>query len=174
MDNFLGEIRLCGFNFAPLGWLFCDGSLLAIASNTALFSILGTTYGGDGKSNFALPDLRGRAPLNFSQGVGLTDRVLGERGGEENVVLTTNQIPPHNHVLNAYNGAGDAYSPAGVLIAMPQDGASGNLFPAFSTTANTQLNPTAVAGTGVVHENMPPYLCLNFIIATQGIFPARG
>ena len=160
MDPLLGMIVLFAGNFAPRGWAFCNGQLLSIAQNTALFSILGTTYGGDGRTTFALPDLRGRVPLHAgaSTGPGLSHRELGERGGSESVALTGAQLPPHQHTLQAAPEAnGD---PAGGILAAATDEKRGQTV-------------TGVAGGGQPHDNMQPYLGLNYIIALQGIFPSR-
>jgi microcystin-dependent protein len=173
---FIGQITLFAGNFAPRGYRFCDGSLLAISQNTALFSILGTTYGGNGQTNFALPDLRGRVPIHAGVGPGLSSYVLGEKAGVEQVTLLSTQIPSHVHGagVNASTGASNTVSPGGAVLAVSAQGnayATGNpTLSAMSTSAATVLN----AGGNQPHSNMQPYLALNFIIATQGIFPARN
>lgn len=167
-DPFLGEITLFGGNFAPRGWAFCDGSLLSIASNTALFALIGTIYGGDGRTTFALPDLRGRAPIHMGHGPGLTDRSQGENGGTEQNILTVGQMPSHGHALNSKEEA-NSDTPVGTFIA----GSGSN---SFGTTADKQMSPTAVgaAGGNQPINNMQPYLAVNYIIALQGIFPSRN
>lgn len=174
-DAYLGEIRLCGFTFAPRGWAFCDGSLLPINQNQALFALLGTFYGGDGRVTFALPDLRGRIPIGQGSGPGGGARVIGERGGVEQMTLSQPQLPAHRHAVNVFNGPGNAYGPAGHFIAEPNNPGTGSILPAFANFLTTQLNPISVdAGVGnQAHENRPPLLCLNFIIAIQGVFPSR-
>ena len=178
-EPFIGEIIMFAGNFAPRGWAFCNGQLLSIAQNTALFSILGTTYGGNGQTTFALPDLRGRVPLhsgNDSQGPGLSSYALGEQTGTESVTLLTTQMPAHTHVLAANTAAGTATEPAGNYIAGVADANSGGLFPAFEATTNTTMGPLAIspAGGSQPHGNIQPILALNFIIATEGIFPSRN
>lgn len=175
-EPFIGEIRMVGFNFAPRGWAFCNGQILSIAQNTALFSLLGTTYGGNGQTTFALPDLRGRIPMHWGQGAGLTPRVLGEVSGSENVTLLTTQIPAHTHLLNASSADADALSPGGNFNAVTNDPSTLNSMNTYKSTANTQMNPGAVGATGgsQPHENMQPYLCVSFIIALEGIFPSRN
>lgn len=175
-DQFVAEIRLFTGNFAPKGWAFCDGQILPISQNTALFSLLGTTYGGDGKSNFALPNLQGSAPLHAGQGPGLTLRSLGETGGEQVVTLLESQMPSHTHDARCYNGPGDLNTPAGTSWAESYTGKSPINMYASTSASNVSMNPFALSVTGgnLPHNNMPPYLVLNFIIALQGIFPARG
>jgi microcystin-dependent protein len=173
-DAFVGEIRIFGGNFAPKGWAFCDGQLLPTFQNSALFSLLGTTYGGNGTTNFALPDLQGRAPLHAGQGPGLTQRVLGETGGQTTVTLTPAQMPVHNHVAKASGGQATQNSPAGNVWAVGV-GRRGQLFYASAPGTGPAMSAAALdpAGGGQPHNNMPPYLALNFIIALQGIFPPR-
>lgn len=172
MEPFLGMIALFGFDFAPKGWAFCDGRLLSIAQNNALFALIGTTYGGDGVTTFALPDLRGRVPLGFGQGPGLTNRVMGEVAGEEHVTLLSTEMPMHTHLMMAYNDAGNVSSPQGALLA-----SSGGTDPEYRTSgALTAMAPQAIGTSGgnQPHDNMPPYLGMNYCIALQGIFPSRG
>jgi microcystin-dependent protein len=169
-DPFVAEIRIFPFNFAPKGWAFCDGQLLPISQNTALFSLLGTTYGGNGKSNFALPDLQGNAPMHPGQGPGLSLHDLGETGGSETVTLLQSEIPVHSHAVNASAADGTTGSPHGQLVAK---GVGVNM---YTTSFNaTALNPNAVGPVGgdQPHNNMQPYLTLNFNIALQGVFPPR-
>lgn len=170
-DPFVAEIRIFPFNFAPKGWAFCDGQLLPLSQNTALFSLLGTTYGGDGKSTFALPDLQGRAPMHPGQGPGLSLHDLGETGGSETVTLLESEMPAHSHGVNASLSDAIERIPTGQLfatgIAIGQYAAPGAL---------VQLNPNATtpAGGDQPHNNMQPYLTFNFNIALQGVFPPRG
>ncbi len=169
MDPFIAEIVMFGGNFAPRGWAFCDGQLLPIAQNTALFSLIGTFYGGDGRTTFALPDLRGRVPVHPGHGPGLTSRTLGERGGTETETLTANQIPPHSHLLRANSGRADSTDPSNATIAKANE----DTYNENNTDVNMK-GDTANAGGGQAHNNMQPYLCVNFIIALQGVFPSRS
>lgn len=174
-DPFVGEIRAVGFNFAPRGWAFCNGQLIPISQNTALFSLLGTFYGGDGKSTFALPNLRGSFCVGTGQGPGLSDVVTGEQGGTHAVALLASEIPNHSHVANAVAGPGDQVSPQSTVWAEAHYGRA--LDRQYSTSAPSVTmapNALAPAGGGQPHNNMSPYLTLNFIIAMQGIFPARS
>ncbi len=174
-EPFLGEIRMFGGNFAPRGWALCNGQLLSISQNAALFSLLGTTYGGNGQTNFALPNLQGRVPMHWGQGPGLSPRALGESSGSESVTLLTNQMPAHNHTLSANNNQGDTFSPGGAVSASAVDSSQQPLN-IYSSTANATMAPTAIglAGGGQPHANMQPYQCVSFIIALQGIFPSRN
>ncbi|HEX5727117.1 MAG TPA: tail fiber protein [Longimicrobiaceae bacterium] len=172
-DQFLAEIRIFPFNFPPTGWAFCDGQLMPISQNTALFALLGTTYGGDGKSTFALPDMQGNAPMQPGQGQGLSLRDLGEMSGVESITLLQSEIPVHTHSLHA-----DTLDPADLNIPSPVRCLA-------QSTAVFAYQPQAVnlglmafqalppAGGGLPHNNMQPYLTLNFCIALQGIFPQR-
>jgi len=165
-EPFLGEIDLVAFNFAPVGWAQCDGQLLSIAQNTALFALIGTTYGGDGVQTFALPDLRGRRAISSSG-----THNLGDLAGEEIVTLTIGQIPAHSHTFMANSAPGGARGPGTNLWA------SASQVNLYSTgTALTTLAPQAIglSGGGSPHDNMSPYLVLNYIIALQGIFPSRN
>jgi microcystin-dependent protein len=170
MDPFVAEIRIFAGNFAPQGWALCDGRLLPIQQNTTLFQLIGTTYGGDGISNFALPDLRGCSPMHQGQGPGLSHRDLGEHGGEEIVTLDLSQIPGHTHQMTASNGA-SAHTPKdnrlGESASAKIYGPPGNLVP----MAAVAVSPT---GASQPHNNRQPYLVLNFIIALQGLFPSRS
>lgn len=169
----IGEIRLFAGNFPPRNWAFCNGQLLSIAQNTALFSILGTTYGGDGRTTFALPDLRSRVPIHAGQGPGLSNYNLGQTGGAENVTLTQNQLPAHNHGVNAVAQGGNQASPAGNLPAVESTGTSLD----YSNAAATgQMSPGMIANTGGGQpvSVVQPYQCLNYIIALFGIFPSRN
>ncbi|HEV3041408.1 MAG TPA: tail fiber protein [Candidatus Angelobacter sp.] len=175
MSNpFLAEIRIFTGNFAPKGWALCDGQLMSISQNTALFSLLGTTYGGDGKSNFALPNLQGCAPMQAGQGPGLSLRDLGETSGEQTVTLLQTEMPAHSHGVLATSGSSQA-SPVSNAWASGQKG-FGNVYAASNPSTNVQMNPfgTSIAGGNLPHNNMPPFLGLTFIIALQGVFPARS
>ncbi|HEX7654929.1 MAG TPA: tail fiber protein [Verrucomicrobiae bacterium] len=175
-DQFVGEIRIVPFNFAPTGWAFCNGQLLPISQNTALFSLLGTFYGGDGKSNFALPNLQGAAPIDQGQGPGLSDYILGQTGGASSVTLISSEMPVHNHVLNAQLAGGDVNTPAANTWAKPHLGKTGiNLYNnAAGTSTTMSAQAMSLSGGSQPHNNLMPYLTLNFIIALQGIFPSRG
>ena len=174
-EPYIGQIIMFAGDFAPKGWQFCQGQLLSIAQNSALFSILGTTYGGDGRTTFALPDLRGRVPIQPGQGPGLSAYGLGQAAGQENVTLLIPNIPAHNHTLTAHNGQGDSASPEGALPAMVVDPNTQQALTAFSTTPNTTMASASVslAGGSQPHTNVQPYLCINFIIAIEGIYPSR-
>ena len=167
--GFIGEIRMFAGNFAPRGWILCQGQLLAISSNTALFSILGTTYGGNGTSTFALPDLRSRVPVGVGQGPGLSDIVLGEVAGSETITLSAGQIPAHTHTVQmpASTGAQTSNRPTGAYQA------SGN---AYSSVADTTMAAATSASSGgnQAHSNLPPYLGMNYILCVEGIFPSRN
>lgn len=167
-DPYLGEIMMFGGNFAPQGWALCNGQLMAISQNPALFQVLGATYGGDGVTTFALPDLRGRAPIHAGQGPTLSNRVLGEQGGEEAHTLTLAEMPAHTHAVNAHSGDGTSPSPAGLLLARDPSGV-----PHYGSGADATLAPGAIgtAGNSQAHLNMQPYLVINFCISLQGVFP---
>lgn len=174
MDPFVAEIRIFPFNFPPKGWAFCDGQILPLSQNTALFSLLGTTYGGDGKSNFALPNLQGSAPMHPGQGPGLSLHDLGETGGSETVSLLQSEIPGHTHQMfvssqlaseNQVNAGG-----AGQLFAM---GDGVNMYGPATSLVTMSDNALAPAGGDQPHNNMQPYLTLNFCIALQGVYPPR-
>jgi microcystin-dependent protein len=173
-DPFIGEIKMVGFNFAPYGWAFCNGQVIPIQQNTALYSLLGTTYGGDGKTNFALPNLQGRAPLHFGSGPGLAPRSLGQTGGCPSVTLSLAQLPAHSHVPQATSG-NDAPSPEGHTWGTLPSGRESA--PAYQSAApNVTMNAGALDPAGSAaptHNNMQPYLAVNFIIAMQGIYPVR-
>lgn len=174
MSNpFLAEIRIFTAGFAPKGWAQCDGQLMPISQNTALFSLLGTTYGGNGTSNFALPNLQGCAPMQAGQGPGLSLRDLGETAGEQTVTLLQTEMPSHNHGVQALTGGGQADPTGNVWASGAKTGPS--LYSA-SDANNVQMNPfsTSIAGGSQPHNNMPPFLGLMFIIALQGVFPARS
>jgi microcystin-dependent protein len=171
-DPFVAEIRIFGFTFAPRGWAFCNGQLLPLSQNTALFSLLGTTYGGNGKSNFALPDMQANAPMHPGQGPGLSLHDLGEVGGSEFVTLLESEIPAHSHTLRGNNTMGDTPIPGGNTLA--RFGTTN----VYQQTVNSNLvgmAPQALppAGGSLPHNSMMPYLVLNFCIALQGVFPPR-
>lgn len=172
-DAFVAEIRIFPFNFPPKGWAFCNGQLMPISKNTALFSLLGTTYGGDGKSTFALPDLQGNAPMQEGQGQGLSQRFLGEASGSESITLLVSEIPFHTHTLMAGTDPANVQIPTNTVCLSRSAGGQ-----AYSTTVSglVSMAPETLspAGGGLPHNNMQPYLTLNFCIAMQGIFPPRG
>lgn len=169
-EPFVGEIRMFAGNFAPQSWAFCDGQLLAVSQNDALFSLLGTIYGGDGRTTFGLPDLRGRVPVHAGDGPGLSPRRLGAKGGAESVTLTVNQLPSHTHQMQASSGTADRTSAQGNVLA--QSGLDN-----YRTIGGSDVN---LASTGVSsvggsqnHANLAPFLCVHFIIALFGIYPSR-
>lgn len=172
-EPFIGEIRVFAGNFAPVGYAFCSGQLLSISQNVALFSIFGTTYGGNGTTTFALPDLRGRVALGFGQGPSLSPYVLGEPGGEETHTLVTTEIPSHNHTLQGAASQSTATPGPSVVL-----GTTAGLVPAYSpAAAATSLAASSISppdGSGQPHDNVQPYLALNYIIALSGIFPPRS
>jgi microcystin-dependent protein len=173
---FVAEIRIWACNFAPTGWAMCNGQLLPISQNTALFSLLGTFYGGDGKSTFGLPDFQGRGSMHQGQGSGLSDRFLGEMSGVETVTLLTSEMPVHNHVVGgAFSLGGNSLSAVGGLWSQSPAG-RGGFVNIYSTPATGAVNPNSLAITGgsLPHNNLQPYLTLNFCIALQGVFPPRN
>jgi microcystin-dependent protein len=168
-EPFLGEIRIFPYNFAPRSWAFCSGQILAIAQNTALFSLLGTTYGGNGTTTFALPDLRGRVAVSSGQGPGLSNYDLGQVGGTESVTLTQNQMPGHSHLASVNNGAATSTRPNNQVPAQST--------PAYAAAGDgSTFNPAFIQNTGggQPHGNVQPFLTLNFCIALEGIFPSRN
>jgi microcystin-dependent protein len=171
VDPFVAEIRIFGFNFAPRGWALCNGQLMPISQNTALFSLLGTTYGGDGRTTFALPNLQGQAPMHPGQGPGLSLHDLGESGGSETVTLLESEIPSHGHNWMGSGQVAEDRTPANEVFARAT---GGNLY-TTDTSQMVQLASTAVqpAGGGQPHNNLQPYLTLNFCIALQGVYPPR-
>lgn len=173
-NPFLGEIRAVGFNFAPTGWALCNGQLMSISQNTALFSLLGTYYGGDGKTTFALPNLQGCAPMHQGNGAGLTPRTIGEIGGETSVTLLQTHIPLHAHAPMSA-ATSNAESPAGAVFG---GGGGRGREPAYapmsSSTAQMNTQAVGITGSNQPHNNLPPYLTLNFIIALQGVYPTRS
>ncbi len=185
-DQFLGEIRMFGGNFAPIQWALCDGQTLPISQYTALFSIIGTYYGGNGVSTFQLPNLQGMIPLDQGQGNGLTDRVLGETGGEPTVTLTTATVPPHNHLLLGNTTAGTTSDPKGAFFTSGHWATSGGkgVMTSYNNAGATltALNPGAIqpaggsgpGGSALPHNNLMPYQVVTFIIALAGVFPSRS
>lgn len=169
-DPYVGEIMWVPYNFAPRGWAFCDGQLLPISSYTSLFSLIGTIYGGDGRTSFALPDVRSRVMIHEGNGAGLSLRRLGEKGGTENETLTLNQIPSHSHTLRASGGNATQTTPAGNALASP------SRTRLYDAAPNTNMNDGSIASTGgnQSHNNMQPYTVLNCIIALQGSYPSRN
>jgi len=169
-DPFVAEIRIFPFTFAPSGWAFCNGQLLPISQNTALFSLLGTTYGGNGQSTFALPDLQGRAVMQPDQGPGLSDHFLGELAGQETVTLLPSEIPAHTHAVSSTTSPGTDNDPSSDTVVARPIGAAAFTTQTAPAVAMAQVGP---AGSGLPHNNMMPYLTLNFCIALQGVFPPR-
>ena len=165
-EPFVGEIIPVGFNFAPQGWAQCDGQLLAIAQNDVLFSLIGTTYGGDGRETFALPDLRSRGPVHQGQGPGLSSRTLGEAGGAETVTITANQMPSHTHSV----AAATAFTSSSPTGAVPAPGSP------YGDPDTTRMHPSMIqpVGGNQPHENMPPFLVINWCISLYGIYPPRN
>jgi microcystin-dependent protein len=171
-EPFVGEIRMFAGNFAPRNWAFCDGQLLTVSQNDALFSLLGTIYGGDGRTTFGLPDMRGRIPIHAGTGPGLSPRSLGSKGGLENVTLTANQLPSHSHATGALSKPGDSGNPQNRLWAAT----SGS--PAFysADSPDEMMDPNTLTGKGgsQSHSNLMPFLCVHFIIALFGVYPSRN
>ncbi len=177
-DPFVAEIRIFPFNFAPKGWAFCNGQLLPLSQNTALFALLGTTYGGDGKSTFALPNLQGSVAMHAGQGPGLSLRDLGEQGGSQAATLLQSEVPVHNHGYFAADADATSVSPEGQLAArgLWDSGTTGGIMGAYSALApDKTMHPQSLAGAGgsQPHNEMQPYLTFNFCIALQGVFPPR-
>lgn len=172
-DPFVAEIRIFPFNFAPTGWAFCNGQLMPISQNTALFSLLGTTYGGDGKSTFALPDMQGNAPMQPGQGQGLSQRFLGELSGSETETLLVSEMPIHTHSASGSTSIATAQTPGPTVLLGRMEGGA-NAYQS-STASLVTMAPQALspAGGSLPHNNLQPYLTLNFCIALQGIFPQR-
>jgi microcystin-dependent protein len=172
-EPYVGEIRMFAGNFAPRGWAFCDGQLLAVSSNDALFSLLGTIYGGDGRTTFGLPDVRGRLPIHAGIGPGLTPRKLGAKAGAEKVTLTANQLGSHTHGVRCRGSAGNSNDPTGKVWASVTSGGG-----FYNTTLNMPkdfpADASAQAGGGRSHNNLQPALCVNFIIALFGVYPSRS
>ena len=171
MDPFVAEIRIFPFNFPPKGWAFCDGQILPISQNTALFSLLGTTYGGDGKSNFALPNMQGKAPMHPGQGPGLSLHDLGETGGSDTVTLLESEIPSHTHAVMAFPNPGNVNTGDPTVALARSRG--GNAYKTSGTSVQFSDQAIAPAGGDQPHNNLMPYLTLNLCIALQGVYPPR-
>ena len=171
-QQYVGEIRLVGFNFAPQGWMFCNGQLLPISEYETLFNLIGTTYGGDGQSTFALPNLQSRVLIHQGQGLGLSPYTMGQNGGGETITLTSSQIPIHNHLANCSTSAGSQSSPVGNIWA----GDAAGLTAEYSSSQNGQMSAAAIgsAGGSQPHENHMPFLVLNYIISMFGVFPSQN
>lgn len=170
-EPFVGEIRMFAGNYAPRGWAFCDGQLLAVSDNDALFSLLGTTYGGNGRTTFGLPDLRGRIPIHPGSGPGLTPRTWGNPGGEESVTVSANQLPSHTHSLKASENTASEIAPHNKV---PAQTPTADLYGDGSTLTEMGTEAITEFGGGSSHNNLMPFLCINFIIALSGIFPSRS
>ena len=173
-DPFVAEIRIFPFNFAPRGWAFCNGQILPISQNTALFSLLGTTYGGNGKSNFALPDLQGRAPMHPGQGPGLSLHDLGETSGSETVTLLESEIPAHPHSMSANAFPANLQAPSAARSLAESTGGIAYKPPAGATTTTMAFESVSLAGRSQPHNNLQPFLTFNICIALQGVFPPRS
>jgi microcystin-dependent protein len=178
-EPFIGEIRIMPYTFAPRSWAFCNGQAMSIAQNTALFSICGTTYGGDGQTTFNLPDLRARAPLHFGHGPGLSSYPLGAATGDEQVTLTEAQLPPHTHAVQADASEADENSPAGNTLAQGVESNRGGstpkpLYTGAAPASALDPHTVSVSGGSGSHENRQPYLAFNFCIALMGLFPSRS
>ncbi len=169
VQPYLADIFMAGFNFAPNGFATCDGQVLPINTNTALFSLLGTTYGGDGLTNFALPDMRGRVPMHMGQGTGLSNRAIGQIGGVEALTLTQSQLPAHSHALSAAATAANSQSPTGNALAIPREDTYSTVAPSAALAASS----VGSTGGGTPVNAMPPFLVVNFYIALVGSFPSR-
>lgn len=169
-EPFLAEIRMVGFNFAPRGWAFCDGQILPINQNQSLYSLLGTTYGGDGRTSFGLPDLRGRTPIHTGNSNGGTSHQLGQKSGEETHTLATGEMPQHTHQIQATNTTGSVDTPENNILA----GAAANVYGDPASTVNMGSQTIVNKGAGQAHENMQPYIAVNFCIALRGLFPSRN
>jgi microcystin-dependent protein len=166
---YVGEIRMVGFNFAPAGWAFCNGQLMPISENDTLFTLIGTTYGGDGQETFALPNLQSRIPIHAGQGPGMPAYTLGEMAGTETITLTTGQIPSHNHAALATSNSGNQSTPQNGIWASPGQGVYGTGTPSLAMKANLMAN----SGGNQPHENMMPYLTINFVISLYGVYPTQ-
>lgn len=173
-EPFIAEIRIFAGNFAPRSWAFCDGQLLPISNNTALFSLIGTTYGGDGRTTTALPNLQGRAPMHPGRGPGLTARRLGEKVGVETVTLTEAQIPSHSHTARAATQGADPIAPSNTTSMARSGGGSAYQSNTSANLVDLASETLATTGGGQAHDNVQPYLTLNFIIALQGLYPSRS
>jgi microcystin-dependent protein len=171
-EPYIGEIRMFGGNFPPAGWAFCNGALMPISENDALFTLIGTTYGGDGQETFGLPDLQGRVPVHAGQGPGLSQNYqLGEKGGVESVTLTAQQVPVHTHAFVASVAAAASNAPAGQVVAQSAQRA---IYTVDATTTNLAASAVSPVGGSQPHDNMAPYLCISFIISLFGVFPQQS
>lgn len=175
-DPFVGEIKMFAGDFAPRGWAFCDGQLLAVSQNDALFSLLGTIYGGDGRTTFALPDLRSRIPIHAGQGPGLSHQQLGRRGGTETVALISQQLPSHNHAFDASLSAATSETPHNMFVSSvaTDSGPSPEYLASQAPTTAFSSQSIGNAGGGQAHLNLQPTLCINYIISLFGIYPSRS
>lgn len=169
-EPFVGEIRMFAGNFAPRGWAFCDGQLLAVSQNDALFSLFGTIYGGDGRTTFGLPDMRGRIPIHAGSGPGLSPRRLGAKGGAENVTLTVNQLPSHGHNFRAVTGVADRASPESATVA---ESLTNDIYNVEMPDSPLSVSAVSKVGGSRSHTNLMPFLCIHFIVALFGIYPSR-
>ena len=180
MDEYIGIIKLFAGNFEPRGWAFCNGQILSIAQNTALFSILGTTYGGNGQTTFALPDLRSRVPLGAGQGIGLSNYVLGQVSGNESTTMTISNMPMHNHVITGNvkipvnDSNADADGPVGAYLGTPSESIYSASTNGFAANADSSTLATGISGGSIPFSNVQPILALNYIICLQGLFPPRN
>lgn len=171
-EPFVGEIKMFAGNFAPRGWALCDGQILAVSQNDALFSLFGTIYGGDGRSTFGLPDMRGRFPIHAGSGPGLSTRKLGAKGGAEQVAVSANQIPAHSHRMRCTTEAGNQRSPEGAIPATEAAGVT-NVYSDAEPDATMGLSEPTATGGGQAHANLMPFLCVHFIVALFGVYPSR-
>ncbi|HMJ76532.1 MAG TPA: tail fiber protein [Iamia sp.] len=170
VEPYVGQISMAGFNFAPRGWALCNGQIMSIAQNSALFSLLGTQFGGNGQTTFGLPDLRGRVPVHQGQGTGLTNRTMGELSGSETVTLITSEMPQHNHLINVTSGDSTVKNPANNVL-------GGTATPTYAVAPNGNFmngQTLTLTGGNQPHQNMQPYQVISFIIALEGIFPSRN
>jgi microcystin-dependent protein len=172
MTPYIGEIRDFGFSFAPVGWVKCDGRLLSIAQETTLYTLIGTTYGGDGVNTFGVPDLRGRVPIGMGQGPGLSNYVQGQLSGTENTTLGVNNLPSHTHALNAKAGVGNQGSPTNHLLAASDQ--RNRQYTSAAADTTSAANTIGSAGSGLPFNNVQPFLATNYCISTQGVFPSRN
>ncbi|MEM7049394.1 MAG: tail fiber protein [Acidobacteriota bacterium] len=170
-EPFLAEVRMVGFNFAPRGWAFCDGQILPINQNQSLYSLLGTTYGGDGRTSFGLPDMRGRVPMHVGRSNGGGDHREGQKSGEETHTLSGAEMPQHDHVLQVTNNNGTTDQPNGRVLARA---VGATIYGEFGSQVAMATGTVANVGGGQAHDNMQPYLAVNFVIALQGLFPSRN
>ncbi len=175
---YIGEIRMVGFSFAPAGWALCNGQLMPISGNDALYNLIGTTYGGDGVTTFALPDIQSRFPVHQGQGAGLSNYVIGETGGAETVTLTSNQIPSHRHGMNGLNLPATSANPSGNMVAKAAPSTGGTVIPTYAPASSAPVTMAAgaiaQAGGNQPHDNVPPFQVVNFVISLFGVFPTQN